>query len=173
MYSPDLKIVLRAAGWTPERRVPIDVWKHELEEEGYSFSPEADAIISNFGNLVVNPAIKDDSPEARGVIEFDPALIASGNYRFVEDWERALGSRLSPLACVNRESMVLLSENGKCYKEWSGYLWFVADSFEAGLSELVFPTHALVEVKAKDGSPQPIADHPVWPYDEPWPHDES
>jgi len=133
MLSQEVQAVLRQQGWSPDRKVPITDWVAQLRSEGYTVSPEGEAILQNFGGLEITPAKRSDDAYAAGAICFDPVLAATGEFERVDFWQKHLGQKLTPLGELEGQSILLLTENGRVFYEWGNEIGECGESFEDAL----------------------------------------
>jgi hypothetical protein len=65
--------VLRAAGWSPRRRVDVSAWEAALAPEGFAMHAAARAFLTEFGGLEV-PVSGPGRDYARIGVRLDPTL---------------------------------------------------------------------------------------------------
>jgi len=114
MLSPHVKSVLTKAGWSPERKVPIDEWYGYFKAHGLICSAEAAAILENLGGVRISPPRNSDSTFCPEEIVIDP--IFAGRADLVKEWQSDLKEPLCPLGSIwNDRAVLVLSGDGKFY----------------------------------------------------------
>ena len=111
---PEVDKVLRAAGWTPERAVDARQWTDVLVPEGYRFSPAAEAMLTRFGGLSIEPPPRPELSVQCDRFDFDPIGSASGELDRFEEWERFAGRELAPVGAV-ADWILCADEEGQLY----------------------------------------------------------
>lgn len=129
-YSPRVVAILRAAGWSPDRRVDIDPWQQVLGGEGYHLSDLVAEVLGSLGGLQVRPTVP--GPYAAPLL-FEPVLAGSGALDVAEDFEARFGQRFYPIAEWISNSCVFLGERGKVVSYDDIELLDIADTFPAAL----------------------------------------
>ncbi|MER7756714.1 SUKH-3 domain-containing protein [Kitasatospora sp. NPDC097643] len=106
---------LRAAGWRPGRRVPVQPWRELLEASGLVRMHEAaELFLSEFGGLDVRisgPGIN----VAKARFHFDPELALGEEDRFA-DWSATLGRDIFPIGELDEGRFFLgIDEDGEIH----------------------------------------------------------
>jgi hypothetical protein len=126
--SPLTRDILRAAGWTPARKVDISSYKDALEAEGYPRLQAAMNFLQSFGGLeLVYPnATANDSMER---ILLDPARAVAGvSFGWAQDYMRRLGEQLCAIGtAANGYLLLLMTGQGSVYAGFDDYLYFVGN----------------------------------------------
>lgn len=94
-FSPEVITVLRAAGWSPRRRVPVEPWDCVLRVEGYVLSGLARELLRSLGGLRLQPL---RSALYRDRILIEPVLAGSGARDIADEFEQRYGQRFYPIA---------------------------------------------------------------------------
>jgi hypothetical protein len=112
-FPADLETVLRAAGWSPNRRVGLDAWRVSLSEFGWHGA--AERFLQEFGGLrvaVAGPGVN----VARAPFEFDPEGAVGEEERFAE-LSDVFGRKFFPIGeLANGEFFLGIDENGILYR---------------------------------------------------------
>lgn len=112
-FPEDLETALRAAGWSPDRRVDLAAWRASLPEFGWHDA--AERFLHEFGGLrieVGGPGVN----VARVPFEFDPDLAIGEEERFAE-LSDVFGPKFFPVGeLANGEFFLGIDENGVLYR---------------------------------------------------------
>ncbi len=109
-FSDETRRSLLAAGWTPERRVPIRGYVALLRREGYLASRPVHRFLRRYGGLALYPGTP-------GELHFDPARAV----QTIQSYEvRACSERVGARLCVIGEagvavSVLFIDERGQVY----------------------------------------------------------
>jgi SUKH-3 immunity protein of toxin-antitoxin system len=107
--SPETTGILREAGWSAERRVDVSGWITDLAREGTTALPAAEAILSNFGGLVVKHT--DHQGSSRHSFDLNPSRWYHARDE-IRDNEELVGDRLFPLGETEGAGMLAVLEDG-------------------------------------------------------------
>ncbi|MFI9031083.1 SUKH-3 domain-containing protein [Streptomyces sp. NPDC053560] len=94
-WSPQVREVLKASGWTAGRRVDTTGWRSMFEAVGIVMHEAAEVFLQEFGGLTVNiggPGIN----RAREPFVLEPELARGEEDRFSQ-WSASLARHLFPL----------------------------------------------------------------------------
>jgi len=86
---------LRAAGWSPRRRVDVSEWESALAPEGFTMHAPARAFLTEFGGLVV-PVSGPGRDYARIGVRLDPALCI-GQKKWFDSLDGSTAGELYPI----------------------------------------------------------------------------
>lgn len=135
-FSNATEIILRKAGWYPNRNVSeiVVTWKAELlKTDKKEMFPEAEKILLEFGGLNIKRNINDKRYSLDYSI--NPSLAAYESDRF-DSFEKELKINLFPLGeAGGGHGFVAVGEDGKIYLLMMN-IWFVAYSFDEALENL-------------------------------------
>jgi SUKH-3 immunity protein len=113
-WSAEVEAYLRAAGWSPGRRVGIERWVKELRSEGYPVHEAALAFLSEFGGLEID-ASGPGRTQARSHVKIDPTL-AFGERDRLTTYFPQLGGSLVPVGELDHgHALLALDENGAAF----------------------------------------------------------
>ncbi len=136
-YSVARETALAAAGWTPDRRVPVDAWLGLLVAEGYTATPAAVELLINLGGLVVHlPADPPSNPYPHDLV-FDPIHYGSGERDRVAEWEAALGLGLFPVGYVTQAYPLWVTGSGVVFYGFEYGLYSLGGTFAEALDRLL------------------------------------
>lgn len=137
-FSKFTENILRKAGWFPGRNMPETVtnWKAELQKtDNKEMFAEAEKILLEFGRLKIKQG-SANNPNTRSYFEINPSLVVYEGDRF-EDFEKVLETTLYPLGEAESGHVFLaVSEDGRIFLVMMD-LWFVANSFDEALENLI------------------------------------
>jgi hypothetical protein len=140
--------VLSRAGWGSKRCIDTTVWEQSLKEYGFSVSPAALNVLSEYGSLVVHPVPSDTDEHSSSTVIFEPLEEAEQDR--IEYWEKRLNLALTPVGGTSGIAL-LVAENGEVYAEWSGIFWRVgSDIVDALENVLIFAKNKFEEVGRVD-----------------------
>jgi hypothetical protein len=120
-FPTEVEDVLRAAGWSPERRADVAGWTALFEQDGVRPHPAAIDFLREFGGLSIElggPGVS----MAKEPVAFDPALCDGEGDRFAEFGEE-LGRQLFPIGELAHGAYFLgIDENSEIYlvETWIG-----------------------------------------------------
>ncbi|GAA1170758.1 SUKH-3 domain-containing protein [Streptomyces hebeiensis] len=120
-FPDEVDCVLRAAGWTPGRKVDAELWLAAFEAEGLQRNPVVSSFLAEFGGLAINISGAGIS-RAREPFEFDPLLCRGEGDRFLE-WGEEIGRSIFPVGVHDRGRFFLgVDECGELYlvETWVG-----------------------------------------------------
>lgn len=106
-FSPIAKAYLRAARWSPQRRLIVTAYEAAYEKEGFSLHAAARRFLQRFGGLIIKYQTTADQPD---VLDFcaDDAVRGMGSGGLAQI-ERLLGIRpLCPLGHYQHGTCMLL-----------------------------------------------------------------
>ncbi|OPF82500.1 hypothetical protein VT50_0207075 [Streptomyces antioxidans] len=109
-WSPEVREVLAASGWTAGRRVDTAHWRSMFEAVGIVMHDAAETFLQEFGGLSVRiggPGLSC----AREPFALDPELACGEDDRFSE-WSDSLGIRLFPLGELDHGRFFLGIDEG-------------------------------------------------------------
>lgn len=121
------------AGWTPDRKVDVDGWIGELQDQGYSFFDAAADVLTSVGGLIVRPPRIAEALWGSGSIRFDPVLAGDGMYERYAGFERIIGRTIFPIADWGGESAILMLDDGSVVEDITGGLRFLGPNFPEAL----------------------------------------
>jgi len=131
-FSAETEETLRAAGWWPGRRVPVDLWRGTLQQSGLVHLHAAAAgFLTEFGGLSVSlsgPGITC----AKTPFEFDPELCIGEEDRFAE-WGETIGRDLFPIGELDQGRFFLgIDEHSEIYliADWVAAFGPLKDAME-------------------------------------------
>lgn len=126
--------LLKVSGWSEGRKIDISTWLELLMKEGYTPFPLAAQILSEFGDLRIDPRAHQTTAFLKGeCIDFNVIIAASGEYDRISAWQNHLQATLFPLGEVGF-LLFFVSDKGDFYLgERPGDLWYVASSVEQAL----------------------------------------
>lgn len=132
--SPEAVVILRRAGWSPEREVDISEWVERLRSDGNDVFPIAEAILRSFGGL----CFRGDRPKrpTRHDFEIDPAYWYGERDR-LEDIEEITNSRACPLGITSGAAMLAVLEDGRTITDLDGCILLIARSWREALDNLI------------------------------------
>lgn len=113
-FSPEVEDVLRAAGWSPERRTAVENWTTLFEDEGIHAHQAAIDFLQEFGGLDVEihgPGVT----KAKEPFELDPSLCEGEEGRFTE-FGRRIGREIFPIGELDHGRYLLgIDQNTEIY----------------------------------------------------------
>ncbi|CAL9611208.1 hypothetical protein SUDANB58_05639 [Streptomyces sp. enrichment culture] len=113
-WSPEVRGVLEASGWTPGRKVDTGRWRSMFESVGLAMHDAAESFLQEFGGLTVNVSGPGVSC-ARTPFALDPELAWGEDDRFAE-WGESIGYRPFPLGELdNGRFFLVIDEVGVIY----------------------------------------------------------
>ncbi|RJQ77760.1 hypothetical protein D5S17_15205 [Pseudonocardiaceae bacterium YIM PH 21723] len=133
-FTSDTEQALRAAGWSPERRVDISRWREFFQASGFAPNAVVEGFLAEFGGLSVTisgPGLE----RAREPFKIDPVLLDGEEERF-QEWGEELGVTLYPIGELNYGHYFLgMDEQGRLYLvvDWVAR-WSALDK---GLEDLI------------------------------------
>src|SRR3989442_2135222 len=132
--SPDAEVILRRAGWSPDRHVDISQWVERLRSDGTAVFPLAQAILSSFGGL----RFRGDRPKrpTRHDFEMDPASWLGERDR-LESIEEITGKRACPLGETSGAAMLAVLEDGRVIADLDGFIVQIAKNWREALDNLI------------------------------------
>ncbi|SCG39641.1 SUKH-3 domain-containing protein [Micromonospora inositola] len=86
---------LKAAGWSPRRRVDVSGWESALAPEGFAMHPPARAFLTEFGGLAV-PVSGPGRDYARIGVRLDPTLCL-GQKKWFDSLDGSTAGQLYPV----------------------------------------------------------------------------
>jgi hypothetical protein len=132
--SPEAERILREAGWAAERRVDASRWIADLAREGTTAFPAAEAILSNFGGLVVKRT--DQQGSSRHSFDLDPSRWYQARDE-IRDNEELVGDRLFPLGETEGAGMLAVLEDGGIIWAFVGCISLIGTTWREALDHLV------------------------------------
>jgi hypothetical protein len=135
--SEPVERCLRAAGWTPARRVKTSKWLRQLAREGYVAVPSARPILGSLGGLTIDPPEEDDQAFTPEPFDFLPVNAASGERDAVALWERILGQALFPLGGAFGYMVLLVAEDGQVVAGETDTVHLVGENIDDALEVLI------------------------------------
>ncbi|MFI0416794.1 SUKH-3 domain-containing protein [Spongiactinospora sp. 9N601] len=149
---PEVLSALRAAGWTPGRKVATVSWVEPLARAGHVVSPLAEAVLASLGGLVIQPAAGGESCFLNGEpFSVDPLAAGSGQRAMGMAIESMLGGSYFPIAEWLSYSSVFLEAGGRMVACGLGWIWELGGTFEEGLELAVRAHRPLVCLHADPG----------------------
>jgi hypothetical protein len=115
--SRDAEAILRASGWSPDRRVDVREWVDRLRRDGNQVSPVTEAILENFGGLRLEHKLSG------GMSRYDLSLNPAswyGERDRVRDIEETLKSPACPLGEFSGDAMLAILEDGRVVSAFDG-----------------------------------------------------
>jgi hypothetical protein len=109
--------LLREAGWHPSRRVPeaLARWRALLAKEGFVLHPAAEAVLLEFGGLVVGE-VGPGLTMVRSDVHLDPALVAGERDRLQEYFSELRDRDVYPLGEVHRgHGFLAIARDGEVF----------------------------------------------------------
>jgi hypothetical protein len=97
---PETEVVLRSAGWTPDRRIEASPWIEQLRSEGFQPNDVALTVLMNVGGLRLTPTVVNDQTHCVDTVFFDPIVAATGEHDRISQWESEYHLNLFPVAEV-------------------------------------------------------------------------
>jgi len=131
-FPPYVEAALRKAGWYPGRRIvdEVDVWVGELcTRHGHSVFPKALEFLQEFGAL----SFPDD--ERHEPFNFLPTEMADADEYAA--YMEALGTKLFPLGDGGQGSDLMMSEDGRVFRLWSGSVLLVGEQKDEAVVNLL------------------------------------
>jgi len=102
--------ILRDAGWYEGRRIDIKEIEESLEKIGYTVFPEVKSFLREFGNLVIEDTINDETHNTS--IRF-ANYYGNGTFKSIEKYA---GEKLVPVGMIDSGNLQLfVSESGRVY----------------------------------------------------------
>lgn len=102
--------ILRDAGWYEGRRIDIKEIEENLEKLGYTVFPEVKSFLREFGNLVIEDTINDETHNTS--IRFTNN-VNNGSFKLEENYA---GEKLVPVGMIDSDNLMLfVSESGRVY----------------------------------------------------------
>jgi hypothetical protein len=132
--SPEAEAVLRAAGWTPDRRVDITGWVEGLSRDGIEVFPHTEAILRNFGRLRLGHKLRGGP--SRQDFSVDPTTWL-GEDEHIRDIETAIGRRLNPLGETMGAALLGVLDDGAVIAEMDGDVVEIGTSWREALDYLI------------------------------------
>jgi hypothetical protein len=106
-----------------------------LEKEGYRPSSHSNAVLREYGGLVVHQSGPGEEV-ARASFAITP-LSGSGEFEYVQTFAHALSTSLFPVGeAEDGAAFLLVADDGRVVVI-QGNGWVIGDSFEAGLETLI------------------------------------
>jgi hypothetical protein len=132
----EVEFALRASGWAPDRKVPIEAMVQPLIAEGFKSFRLAEDILRNVGGLTVLPRSGASRAYAPEAVTFDP-LDASGELDRVLDWGSKFEKQFFPLGECLSTCILLVSTNGEMFAGTRGVFYKLGTSLGEALNVLV------------------------------------
>lgn len=114
VWSAEVEVVLRGAGWYPGRSVDTTAWRVRLEADGFRIHAAAEEFLREFGGLTAAGG-GSGITRAREPFELDPLLALGEDDRFGE-WGEEIARCLFPLGELDHGHAFLgMDEQGELY----------------------------------------------------------
>lgn len=140
MFTEKTQKLLEKAGWHPDYEGEVTAYQQLMEKEGCPLPPVVVQFLQKFGGLYV----RYPSPYAPGKqtsFQLDGLKAADaypGQYCIdLEHYSQRIGSTVYAVGDVKNHALLLMSEEGKFYLAFDGYLVFKAETGEAGIEALI------------------------------------
>lgn len=132
--SFEAEAILRASGWSPDRKIDVSAWVERLRRDGNRVFPVAVSILESFGALRLNHAASGGS--SRYDFEINPTYWYGERER-VADIEAILASRLCPLGEESGGAMLAVLADGKVISEFEGEVHLIGENWALALDHLL------------------------------------
>jgi len=102
--------ILRDAGWYEGRKIDIKEIEENLKKLGYTIFPEVKSFLREFGNLVIEDTINDETHNTS--MRFTNN-VNNGSFKLEENYA---GEKLVPVGMIDSDNLMLfVSESGRVY----------------------------------------------------------
>jgi len=137
-FSEHTELILRGAGWEPERRIDTTSFRRYLVGQGYPYHEAVDRFLQEFGNLHISyPRL--NAPPNRGDIDIYPLDAAEAAW-FENVWmsSQEIGKSLCVVGSVDQAVVdLLMAEDAYTYADYSGILYLAGVSGEEALENII------------------------------------
>ena len=132
--SAEAEVVLRRAGWSPERQVDISQWVEPLRQDGNEVFPVAAGILRSYGGLSFKgPRQKRGT---RHDFDVNPVHWYGERDRLV-DIESITGRSACPLGETSGAAMLAVLDDGRVVGDFDGCIIQISDSWKGALDNLI------------------------------------
>jgi hypothetical protein len=156
-YSDKTLAILHEAGWTEERRVPVDALRERLAAAGFAPHPAALDFLSRFEGLSVNhPSTRYEDGKNTCHFKLD-RIIGLVDVDDIDDFGASVGTRLCPVGEINRRnSIVAIGEDGRVFSYYSPFISLEVPTVDEAIEHFLNEGKAIA-TRAYDGQPLSFA----------------
>jgi len=145
-FNEKVEQQFKKSGWKKERKVNIDKWLEKLKGQGFTPTPFAEAILSNFGGLTIDPVSDDDCQYCAEPVTFNPLLEDSASPEAIHSWEKDFNLELFPLGLTSDGLRVLIGKDEKIYGATSDMFFKCGQNLNEGLQNLILANTLAVKM---------------------------
>lgn len=133
--SADATSVLRAAGWSPARRVDLSEDITSLEGQGFVFHPVILEALVRFGGLHLRPQGRPGAAQRPAPFHLDPYEAADGEFEKFTRLTAGFDGPLAPIGAVG-DAVLAMAPDGRVVRGSSAGVEVLGNDIGAALDRL-------------------------------------
>ena len=117
--SADATAVLKAAGWSPARRVDLSEDITALQEQGFVFHTAVTEALNRFGGLHLRPQGRSGAAQRPPPFHLDPFEAGDGEFEKFNRIASGFGDPLTPIGAVG-DDFLAMAADGRVLRSANG-----------------------------------------------------
>jgi SUKH-3 immunity protein len=136
-FSPTTMACLRAAGWRPERKTPLEKYRAAFAEERIGFPKKVQEFLSRFGGLVISYTVREKQQDTLDFLA-DEAVQGLGGKALRLYEKFADSGKLFPIGhFADGACLLMMSVSGKVYGGLDWRILFVGESGSHAIENII------------------------------------